>query len=657
MTMPPSLTLAVSLLALSLTSGQVIQKGIGNSPLWHLDALAQCPIVPDLDGSGVTVYLVDTGCMEDHNELKAANITNYALTGFNASLGDTLGSGTHMASMLVGKKVGFAKGVKLVCVRVYGDDGKSTEKELLDGVAKTMELHANDDSGNPAIMLMTSVPTEQRETVNYGCFDETLGQLVMPRLVCVDPWRPYNQIWPYCEPDLTGCRNFLDRAMENAFKQGIIPITSAGNNGADACDFSPARIEFGLTFGAIDSDNAKWSGSNAGACVDAYAPGVKVTGAWNTHKNDYRSEREKTSTAAALGAAVVARILQAEPELKVDDIRAKIVASSRPAGGINLLNVPCAQTPSPSPSPSPTPVVGDDASDQDDSSADDEDNSDFDGGEDDDNDDPDVPPEPKCYDNPFGSVSHLNINLLALGDVHVDEFKIHGRMMAAGDMEANRSNFEVKGKNKRCIKKDALRVAHDLTIRDSVLIRSSAVCAGELENIDSEATEPGEIIQGSFDFDFGKLAQDTAHFVDLYASLTPNGEIVGDKLVGKNELLNVFMLSSIDELAKLELDIPKKSSAVINIGGATPRLEEFKFRTVNGCGKGKHGLLNFYEATEVTLFKTRLFASVVTKGKMEMRRSQVRGQVICGSFEAIKSNVFMSKFIGRIFKESCELVV
>eukprot|EP00187_Rhodella_violacea_P005102 CAMPEP_0174884740 /NCGR_PEP_ID=MMETSP0167-20121228/171_1 /TAXON_ID=38298 /ORGANISM="Rhodella maculata, Strain CCMP736" /LENGTH=577 /DNA_ID=CAMNT_0016120177 /DNA_START=6 /DNA_END=1739 /DNA_ORIENTATION=- len=355
----PRASLAVVLALAALTAAQepdpIIEQGVGNGqPLWHLDYLTQCEIVPPLSGAGTTIFIVDTGCLIDHNEFKDADISNVVLEGYDPAVKDPIGSGTHMASLIVGKKVGIAKDAKIVCIRVYDDTGKSTELELIAGINLARDLHKA--SSGPSVLLMTSIPTEQREQITFNCYEN--GVLKQFQSLCVDPAPipyPGDFIYPYCNEPGTICRNYLDRAMENAAKDGMIAVTSAGNNGGNACEFSPSRIEFGIKFGAIEESTALWTGSNSGDCVDAYAPGVNVTGAWSTGNNAYRSDRAKTSSAAALGAAIVARILEENAFLDVDQVRDVLVNASKPtAAGLPGLNTPC--EPVVYPEPTPTPV-------------------------------------------------------------------------------------------------------------------------------------------------------------------------------------------------------------------------------------------------------------------------------------------------------------
>jgi subtilisin family serine protease len=54
---------------------------------------------------------------------------------------------------------------------------------------------------------------------------------------------------------------------------------AAGNENADACGGSPARIVQALTVGATTRTDARASFSNTGTCVDIFAPGQEIQSA------------------------------------------------------------------------------------------------------------------------------------------------------------------------------------------------------------------------------------------------------------------------------------------------------------------------------------------------------------------------------------------
>jgi serine protease len=59
-------------------------------------------------------------------------------------------------------------------------------------------------------------------------------------------------------------------------------VVAAGNDGANACNYSPARVAEAITVGSTTSSDARSSFSNYGSCLDVFAPGSSITSAWYT---------------------------------------------------------------------------------------------------------------------------------------------------------------------------------------------------------------------------------------------------------------------------------------------------------------------------------------------------------------------------------------
>jgi subtilisin family serine protease len=76
-----------------------------------------------------------------------------------------------------------------------------------------------------------------------------------------------------------GVSSSLDTAVKNSANSGIFYALAAGNDGADACNKSPARAGTNngiMTVAATDSADKEASWSNYGRCVDIWAPGVSI---------------------------------------------------------------------------------------------------------------------------------------------------------------------------------------------------------------------------------------------------------------------------------------------------------------------------------------------------------------------------------------------
>lgn len=68
----------------------------------------------------------------------------------------------------------------------------------------------------------------------------------------------------------------LNSAVAAAVTKGVTVVVAAGNDGANAANYSPASESSAITVGAIDSTDTKASWSNYGAILDVFAPGVSV---------------------------------------------------------------------------------------------------------------------------------------------------------------------------------------------------------------------------------------------------------------------------------------------------------------------------------------------------------------------------------------------
>ncbi len=205
---------------------------------WNLDRIDQRNLPLDgfygyaSTGTGVTAYIIDTGIRTSHTEF-----TGRASVGFDAVNDghnglDCNGHGTHVAGTVGGFNYGVAKNVSLVAVRVLDCAGSGTISGVIAGVDWVTR-----NKVPPAVANMS------------------LGG---------------------------GASTALDNAVKTSIGSGVTYAIAAGNNNADACRYSPARVPAALTVGATTSTDARASYSNYGSCLDLFAPGSNVTSAWNT---------------------------------------------------------------------------------------------------------------------------------------------------------------------------------------------------------------------------------------------------------------------------------------------------------------------------------------------------------------------------------------
>ncbi|NDA59969.1 MAG: S8 family peptidase, partial [Actinobacteria bacterium] len=232
-------------------------------PPWGLDRIDQRSLpldstfTPAGNGSGVTVYVIDTGINTTHTEYASRVVAGYDFVDNDSDPSDCDGHGTHVAGTAVGSTYGVAKAASVSGVRVLNCYGNGYTSDVVAGMNWVRTNHSSGDA-----------------VVNMS-----LGG---------------------------GGSKSIDDAVAALTSANITVVVAAGNSNDDAQYYSPARAATAITVGSTTSTDARSSFSNYGSTVDIFAPGSSILSAWYT-SNTASNTLNGTSMASphVAGAAAV----------------------------------------------------------------------------------------------------------------------------------------------------------------------------------------------------------------------------------------------------------------------------------------------------------------------------------------------------------------
>ena len=282
------------LIATTSFVSQPLQNDNGWRPAWGLDRIDQRESVLNdtynynLTGEGVNVYVFDSGINSTHEEFEGRVDSGHSVVNDDFGVGDCSGHGTHSASIIGGKTYGVAKKVRLIPVRVLNcRNGNSSPSSLYSAIDWILQHHL---PGVPAIVNMSVGMSKSNE------FNEAVRKLIA---------------------------------------DGLIVVVAAGNQGRDACLYSPGSEPSAITVGGVDKNELRASQSNFGECIDIFAPGWDIVAGWTGSNSIYRSS-SGTSNAAPIVSGIVAMMLQENPAMTQQEVDAKLKSTATAGALFNI---------------------------------------------------------------------------------------------------------------------------------------------------------------------------------------------------------------------------------------------------------------------------------------------------------------------------------
>lgn len=253
----------------------------------------------DLDGTGVDVYVLDTGVIwhPDYSARYQGGCIDY--TGEGCLVSTPNRHGTHVAGTAVGTTYGVAKGANLYNYKVLTSTGSGSFGWAAAAVDDITGIKQQIPSSKIVINM----------SLGGGRYDP------------------------------------MNAAVDQASAAGIVVVVAAGNEATDACNTSPASAVSAITVGATTNLDQIASYSNTGSCVDIYAPGSSILSA---SIDGGSTTLSGTSMASPHVAGVAALYLQANKNPSVD-----MIADATMLGSLPLLFVPAGGAGAPAP-PAPT---------------------------------------------------------------------------------------------------------------------------------------------------------------------------------------------------------------------------------------------------------------------------------------------------------------
>ncbi|KAJ1556270.1 hypothetical protein HK405_003659 [Cladochytrium tenue] len=225
------------------------------------------------DGTGVSVYIIDTGIFVGHDEFEGRAVWGKTVPKKEDDE-DGNGHGTHVAGIIAGKTFGVAKNATVIAVKVLDAEGSGSNSDVIRGIEYVATQHA------------------ARAAAATG------GTALSVANLSLGGWRSRS----------------LDAAVNAAAAAGVHFAVAAGNEDEDACDSSPAAAKAAISVMASNDDDERAGWSNWGKCVALGAPGEEIESAWKPgggKKGRGRTDRTKVLSGTSMASPHVAGAIAA----------------------------------------------------------------------------------------------------------------------------------------------------------------------------------------------------------------------------------------------------------------------------------------------------------------------------------------------------------
>ncbi|RYO92139.1 hypothetical protein DL762_001797 [Monosporascus cannonballus] len=268
--------------------------GLGS--ISHRGSASTTYVYDNSAGSGTCSYVVDTGIYTGHSQFggRATFLANYV----DNSNTDGHGHGTHVAGTIGATTYGVAKSTSLYAVKVLNARGQGTTS----GVIAGMNFVASD--------------ARTRSCPNGAVANMSLGG---------------------------GFSSSINSAAAAITNAGVFLAVAAGNDNANAGNYSPASAASACTVGSTTSGNARSSFSNYGSVVDIFAPGSAVLSTWigsSSATNTISGTSMASPHIAGLGAYLLTLEGSRSPAAlcsRIQSLATSGVLRGIPSGTVNLL--------------------------------------------------------------------------------------------------------------------------------------------------------------------------------------------------------------------------------------------------------------------------------------------------------------------------------